>query len=278
MTIYHQELEGMFNRSDLPLEAIHSRFKTELKEHLRRDMCTMQPKDRKDIVDHKMRLDQLLRELSIEEALAKGFQEKVERLAAVHGLDGQIRSGSIGDATDPAGFIDRLQEAKNTEERANLYIAYYSTPNPDDAPQLRNLKTKYAKYFESGMSHDSVLELWKAEAKDMKSREVEGLQQRLAELRMAQSAHLKNKKRKMMKEDAKLKDKQHLVECSLPGCERQMDYSKEVVIECAVCDWLARRTADRVVGRRRHFYYCSQNHNDEDFVSPQNPISVVGDH
>lgn len=252
----------MFERSGIPLEAIHRRFKAELKSHLRKDMCTVLPNDPKDVVDQKLRLDHLFQAMSVEDALATGFQEKVNGLADVPGLDGRVRSGNVGDATHPLGFNVGLQGAKSTEERAALYIAYYCTPVPDDTPQMRNLKTKYAKLFESGKSHDTVLGMWKEEAKEVKAREVERLEQRLAELKMAQSAHLKNQNKKKMKKDAKMKDKKDIVDCSLPGCDKQMDKSKEGVDECVVCDWLARRT-----GQRRHFYYCSPAHANRDFVS-----------
>jgi hypothetical protein len=242
----------MFDRSDVPWEAIHRRFKAELEEHLRNDLGTVLPGDRRYVV-HSLRLAHLLETMPLEEALASGFQEMV---------DDQVRSGNMVDATQPLGFNLRINEAKTNEERAALYVIYYCSPTPDDTPQMRNLKAKYAKLFESGKSHDTVLGMWKAEAKELKAREIEGLEQRLGELKMAQSAHLKNKTKKKMKKDARMKDKRQIVECSLPACGRQMDNSNGGVDECVVCDWLVRRT-----GQRQHVYYCSVAHAEEDFVS-----------
>jgi hypothetical protein len=266
LTEYRQEIEDMFNRPDVPLEAIHERFKAELREHLRKDLCTILQSDPKDVVDQKMRVDQLLQEVSVEEALRNGLQGKIDAVALVPGIDEQVRPDYARHATNPVSFNSGLQNSRTAEQRADLYTAYYCTPSWDDTPQQRNMKTKYGKLFESGMSHDTVLGMWRSEAKDTKARELERLKQRLGELQMAQSAHLKNKKRKMEK-DARMKDKEYvvvprLVECSLPGCELQMDVSREGPIECAVCDWLATRS-----GERRHFYYCSEDHIEEDFVS-----------
>ena len=254
----------MFNHSDTPLEAIHRRFQTELKDHLRKDMCAIMPNDTKDAAGQKMRLDEMLRDLPLEDALSRGFQERLDQLAALPCFDGRFRDGRLGDPTHPAGFQVRLQGAEGREKRTALYIAYYCTPGPEDPSQLRNLKTKYAKQFESGMSHDTVLSMWKAEADEAKARDLMEWQQRLAELQMAQSAHLKAKQKKMSKVDAKIKNSKHIVECSLPGCDRQIDKSVERVVECAVCDWLAQRNK-----HRRRTFYCSQHHNEEDFVSTQ---------
>lgn len=224
-------------------------------------MCTPLPGEHNDVFDHNLRLDNLLQTMPVEDALATNFQEMVD----------QVRRGSVGDATHALEFNMRMNGAKTNEERAALYVSYYCTLTPDDTTQMRSLKTKYAKLFESGKSHDTVLGMWKAEAKDLKAREIGGLEQRLGELKMAQSAHLKNKKKKKMKKDAKMMDKRIMVECSLPGCGKQMDKSKGGVDECAVCDWLAWRT-----GQRQHFYYCSVAHCKEDFVSRKGSLVVVG--
>jgi len=228
-------------------------------------MCTVQPQDATEIARNKLRLGQLFQEgLPIEEVLSKAFQERMDVLS-MSGLHGQVESGNIGDPTHPAGFTLRLQEAKTMEERAALYIAYYCTLNPDDRPQQRSLKIKYARHFESGMSHDRVLGMWKAEARGVQTRDLEATEKELEGIKKAQTGHLKDKKRKMMKEDAKMKGRMLVVDCSLPGCDKQMDKRKDRVVECVVCDWLARRS-----DQRRHSYYCSQKHNDEDFVSWRN--------
>jgi hypothetical protein len=51
--------------------------------------------------------------------------------------------------------------------------------------------------------------------------------------------------------------------CSMEACGREVDLSVEGgAIQCAVCDWLAGRSE-----RRRRFYYCCEQHAEEDFVS-----------
>jgi hypothetical protein len=267
LSAYHQELENMFNSPGVSLETLHVRFKAELREHLKKDLCAILPCDSKDVVDYKIRVDELLRQVSLEEALDRWFQGKIDTLSFVPGLNGRVGLDASRDVGHPAGFNVSLQDSRTAEQRAELFIAYYCAPAWNDTPKQRHMKTKYSKLFESGMSHDTVLGLWRKEAQEIKAREVERLRQRLGELQMAQSAHLKNKRRKMEK-DARMKDKEYvvvprLVGCSLPGCEHQMDVSQEGPIECAICDWLARKSEDR-----RRFYYCSGEHVEEDFVSP----------
>jgi hypothetical protein len=258
----------MFNSpGSVPLEAIHARFKAELREHLKMDLCAILPGDSNVVVEYKMKVDQLLSQVSIEDALQQAFRGKIDGLAFAPGLDGRGGVDGTRDVAHPAGFNVNLQDTRTTDQRAELYIAYYCTPAWNDTPQQRNMKIKYGKLFGEGMSHDTVLAMWSKEAKDVKRRELDRLKQRLGELKMAQSAHLKNKKRKMEK-DARMKDQEYvvvprLVGCSLPKCENQMDVGKEGPIECAVCDWLARKSEDR-----RRFYYCSEEHVEEDFVSP----------
>ena len=262
---YRQELDSMF-KSGVLLETIHARFKDELREHLRKDLCAVLPGDGKEDVEYKMRVNELLSRVPIEEALEGVFQGKIDGLAYTPGLDGRRGVDGTRDIAHPAGFNINLQETKTAEQRAGLFVAYYCTSAWSDTPQQNNMKRKYGKMFEAGIGHDEVLALWKKEAKENKGREVERLKQQLGELKMAQSAHLKNKKKKMEK-DARMKDKEYvvvprLVGCSLPSCEIQMDVSREGPIECAVCDWLAHKSDDR-----RRFYYCSEEHVEEDFVS-----------
>lgn len=264
---YRQELEDLFNGPEPPLAAIHLRFKAELRDHLRRDLCTVSTGDSKEILEDKEAGDALLRDSPLEEGLRRVFQKKVEALASLPDLNEPTGLSAVRDVSHPAGFSAALQEARTAEQRAELYVAYYCTPAWNDTPQQRNIKSKYGKLFESGTSHDTVLGMWRKETQDQKAREVGRLKQRLGELQMAQSAHLKNKKRKMEK-DARIKDKEYvivprLVKCSLRGCDVQIDTSKEGPIECAVCDWLAGRSEER-----RHFYYCSEAHVEDDFVSP----------
>jgi hypothetical protein len=259
---YREDLEALFSRSDFPLDVIHARFKRELKDHFRKDMYTVLPTDSPELAEQKVRLDHYFRDTPIEVALEKCFHDKITTLAAVPGSHGEVGRANILDPTHPAGLFIALQKAQTTDQRGHLYSAYYCSSLPSDTPQQRNLKAKYAKLFESGTSHDAVLEMWRSEAKELKARDVEQLEQRLVELKMAQNAHLKNMKKKMMKEDAKLMDKKDMVECSLPSCNNQMDKSKGGVDECGLCLWLSRKSRER-----RRFFYCSEDHCEEHFVS-----------
>jgi hypothetical protein len=263
---YRQELEDMFNNPSVTLEAIHKRFQAELSQHLIQDLGAVLPGGQGDAVEYEFDFERIFGEVPLETTLEMGLQAKTNVLASEPGLDGRVGNNVLQDPTHPAGFNVSLNNAKTAEQRAELYIAYYCTPVWNDTPQQRNMKAKYSKLFESGESHDAVLQMWRKEAQDIKSRELDRLKQRLGELQMAQSAHLKNKARKIEK-DARMKDKEYvvvprLVECSLPNCEVQMDVSKQGPIQCAVCDWLSRRSGDR-----RHFYYCSEDHVEKDFVS-----------
>jgi len=117
------------------------------------------------------------------------------------------------------------------------------------------------------MSHDSVLQLWKQEALEAQHVEISKLKHRLGELKMAQSAHLKNKAKKAEK-DQRMQDREYVIvprqtaKCALERCEREVNVADGDVLECAVCDWLARKDRSE---RREHAYYCCDEHAQEDF-------------
>lgn len=265
-------MKDLLNRPDVPLDAIHDRFKAELRGHLEKDLCTVLPSDSPDVVRDKNHIKSLFDEgLDFNDILKCYIQAQRTRLAY---YDDSLRDDGAAalPAEHPAGLNAAIQDSKNADDRAGLYASYYCGQSWSDTPQQRNMKAKYSKVFESGLSHDTVLGMWRRDAKGIKGREVERLKHGLGELQMAQSAHLKNKARKMEK-DIRVKDRVYVdvpkpepVKCSLEGCQVQMD-AKEGPIECAVCDWLVRQNP----AVNRHFYYCSEEHAEEDFVSWPSP-------
>jgi hypothetical protein len=247
------------------LKTIQLRCEQELMEHFKADMCAYRPGESKASVEYKNRVEELLHTNSVEEALRAAQVIKMDTIAMVPGMGGQGGVDGKHEVTHPAGFEIRLQQTKTAEQRADLYFDYYCTGAWNDTPQSRNMKLKYGKMFKEGAPHDEVIAKWRQEAKEMKGKEVDKLKQKLGELKMAHSAQLKSRKRKQEK-DARMKDREYvvvpyMVECSLPSCEVQMDVSQEGPIECAICDWLSRKGD----GRKR-FFYCSEEHNELDFV------------
>ena len=121
------------------------------------------------------------------------------------------------------------------------------------------------------MSHDTVLGMWKKEVLEAQKAEIRNDYHKLGEYKMAQRAHLKKRAEKAEK-DQKMQDRdqafvrRQVGRCSLERCGMEVNLGQEGgVVECAVCDWLARRDRSE---RTRHAYYCSEEHAEEDFVSP----------
>jgi hypothetical protein len=249
---YREEMQRMFDDAEAySLEDIHARYQRELRNYLKRVLCTVKRGDSKEIVEQKAwassRFDS---------------EEDVKSILETH-LDFTLTSTS----RDAADAIHTLQKTTNPDERIPVYVKYYCTPTWTDTPQQKNMKAKYARQFEAGHSHNEVLGAWKKEVLRMQQEEISKLKHRLGELQMAQSAHLKNKAKKAER-DQRMQDRDYvfvpkLARCSLESCGKEVDVSADGgAIQCAVCDWLARRNE----GRRR-FFYCGEEHAEDDFVS-----------
>lgn len=250
----------MFDDSEAySLEDIHVRYQRELRDHLKRNLCTVRRGDSKEIIDQKTwtssRFDS---------------GEETKAILEPH-LDGTLNAT----AREAADAIHALQKTTTSEERIPIYVKYYCTPAWADTPQQKNMKAKYARQFEAGLSHDEVLAAWKKEVLYLQQEEISKLKHRLGELQMAQSAHLKNQAKKAER-DQRMQDRDYVFvpkpeNCSLASCGAEVDVSAEGgAIQCAVCDWLARRS-----DRRRRSFYCSEEHAEEDFVSSPNPLAEV---
>jgi hypothetical protein len=249
---YREEMQRMFDDAEIySLEDIHARYQRELRDHLKRDLCTIKRGDSKAIVDQKTWT-----------ASRFDLGEDTKPVLETH-LHGTL-SSAPREAVDA---IDALQKTSSPEERIPIFIKYYCTPAWDDRPQQKNMKAKYARQFRVGLSHDKVLAAWKKEVLYLQQEEISKLKHRLGELQMAQSAHLKNKAKKAER-DQRMQDREYvfvakLERCSLETCGTEVDLSMEGgAIQCAVCDWLAGRSE-----RKRRFFYCCEEHAEEDFVS-----------
>lgn len=174
---------------------------------------------------------------------------------------------NMHESQDAADFVNQLQTTSNAEQRAQIYIKYYCTINPNDSPVLKNFKSKYARQFSELQSHDTVLAAMYEEAEKSQAKNLEKLKGELNELQLAKSATMKHKKRRAEQADQRMLDRDveesKYVRCGLPKCRLDVDLSEET-IECVICDWLVRKRASK-----RRTYYCSVEHAEEDFVSHQ---------
>lgn len=256
---YREEMREMLHSipARYSLEDVNARFEQELREHLTKDLCTPQP----DL--DTMEFTELKKLTLVQFGAGKSTTKILEER-----LDAELNSPRLR-SSDAIAFVEALQHSKNARERIQIYQKYYCSPTWEDTPQMKNFKAKYAKLFERGMSHDSVLELWKEEALEVQRADISKLKHRMGELTMAQSAHLKNKAKKAEK-DQRMQDREYVfvpkqsAKCSLDRCGKEISLAEGEVIECALCDWLARKDKS---DRREHAYYCSQEHAEEDFVS-----------
>ena len=255
---YRQEITEMFSDPNkYTLETIQSRFHQELREHLKKDICFVrQDIDSASVEELKSGLRLVFQQDSVptEVILRESLQAQLQVPGVV--------------PRDAAEFLSALQNTTTSQERVQIYQKYYCTPAWGDTPQQKNMKAKYERLFESGMSHDNVLSQWKKEVLEIQNQKASQLKHRLGELQMAQSAHLKNKAKKAEK-DQRMQDfvQSQTAGCSLPRCQKVVDLeAEEGALECVVCKWLANKA--QTEGRRReHAYYCSEEHAEEDFVS-----------
>ncbi|CAG8962013.1 hypothetical protein HYFRA_00014121 [Hymenoscyphus fraxineus] len=245
-----EDLDKIFNDAEGPqLKEMHRIFQSVLREHLKNDICATQPGDDADITKYKSATGNMLRNGRDIQDTIKYYTESQLQYSKVPGT---------------AEFIKSLQGARNPTQRAQAYINFYCKIDPEDTPQQKNFKNKYARVFESLTPHDEVVKAMKKEAADTQASKVSALQQEMDELQMAFSAHVKAKAKKAEKEQ-RIHDREltpRYVSCNLEECPLDsINISNEEIIECAICEWLERK------GRRRGpIYYCSVEHAEEDFA------------
>lgn len=251
-------LEGNASR-----EEIHARFQKELKRHIKSDLCAIQPGDsdlvikaKKDFaVDCEAKIFEQLPIGPIPEALTASQDPKSPR------------------SRPDTAYLPDITKSTTNDDRSTAWQEYYCTPGYNDTPQQKSMKAKYAAEFAKGLSHDTVITMWRNEVLEKKWKEIDKLKHQLGELKMAQSAHLKNQARKAAKEQRNLDREEqaeaeaakHTTTCGLPTCEKEVDLLVEGgALQCAICDWIAHQAVDE---KRDHVYYCSPEHVEEDFVS-----------
>lgn len=245
---YKQEIQRRFEDPDVySLDDIHTFFQSALREHLKQDLCTVLRTDDTTTTNFKYKtLDLFNGSLSTDEILDAYL--------------GHI--SSIAPNPEAAAFNAALQDTTTAEQRAQLYINYYCTPSWNDPPAVKAIKAKHARMFEALVPHDEVLSSWRKDAQDSQAAKISDLQGKLSDIKMAQSAYLKNKKKKAEK-DQRILDREptpRIEQCALGGCPIEINLVTEQVIECAICEWM-----DRKGGERGRAVYCSLEHANEDF-------------
>jgi hypothetical protein len=232
------------------LEEVHTFFLSAFREHLKQDLCRPTPKDTSQT-------------LSLKSNTAAQFDSGRPTADILSDYAAAVERNAPN--PDAAAFASSINNSRTNEERAQIYANYYCRPSWADSPHQKAFKVKYARMFESLIPHDEVLAAMKKEAEDSHASKIDVLQREISELQMAQSAHLKVKKKKEEKDQKMImlerEESPKMVQCSLEGCTNEVNLLGET-IECAICEWLHRKG-----GERGRYVYCSVEHADEDFVS-----------
>ncbi|KAH6710649.1 hypothetical protein BKA61DRAFT_99981 [Leptodontidium sp. MPI-SDFR-AT-0119] len=245
---YKQEMHRRFENPDVySLDDNHAFFQSVLREHLKQDLCTVRSTDDAIITGFKYRTSDLFNEGRSTDEILDAYL-------------GHVSSIAPGPGT--VAFDSALQDSTTREERAQLYINYYCASSWNDTPAVKAIKAKHARMFEALVPHDQVLASWRKDAQDSQASKILELQGKLSDIKMAQSAYLKSKKRKAEK-DQRMVDREptpRIEQCTLGGCPIEINLVTEEVIECAICEWM-----DRKGGERGRAVYCSLEHANEDF-------------
>ncbi|KAL2069307.1 hypothetical protein VTL71DRAFT_15645 [Oculimacula yallundae] len=244
---YKQEMQRRFNSPEVfSLEDNHAFFQSVLREHLKQDLCSVLPSDDANTTSFKYKTSDFFNE-----------ERSIDEI-----LDAYLTHvATIAPSPEAATFNDALQDTTSREERAQLYIKYYCTPSVDDSPAVKAIKTKHARMFGALLPHDQVLASWRKDAQDSQATKITEFQAKLSDIKMAQSAFLKSKKRKAEK-DQRVVDREpaRIEQCALGECPIEINMLTDEVIECAICEWM-----DRKGGERGRAVYCSVEHANEDF-------------
>lgn len=240
------------------VEKIQELFTSELSKHIKKDFCTPQSGDSEEVKSIKKEAaEQISASTSLQTALQIATSAQLSTLPFLH--------------PDAVRALKALQESK-APDFAAVFQGYYCDNSITDTPQQRSIKSKYASLFNKGESHHEILAKWRKEALETQEKETEALKRQLAELQLAQSAHLKNKARKAEKKqdrEAEVEVEKKTAYCALRSCEKEIDLlAGNGTLECMVCDWMAGKNFEEgSVGKREHVYYCSEEHVEEHFVS-----------
>ncbi|PQE07093.1 hypothetical protein CJF31_00004740 [Rutstroemia sp. NJR-2017a BVV2] len=140
---YRTELQAMFEKPDeYGLAAIHQRADTELRSHLKRDICAHAPGDTDEVTGYKL--------------IAARELDEGKPIPEVLGayLENQFKSCPSSDLVD---FIRELNATTSDEERIPIYIRFYCADLWADSSNIKNFKAKYSRMFEQGIPHDTVV-------------------------------------------------------------------------------------------------------------------------
>ncbi|EKD14494.1 uncharacterized protein L3040_000021 [Drepanopeziza brunnea f. sp. 'multigermtubi'] len=250
---YKQEMNRRLQDPNIPLNEIHQFFNSALREHMRQDLSAVQPGDSTVVKDFKRKTSDLFTDSYQPRSMADILSAYLQNINIITGHQ---------DATD---LVNVLQLTTTPQERADIYIRYYCTSSWNDLPIVKTFKSKYARMFESGAPHDAVLASMRKEGEEAQALKIAELQGKLSDIKMAQSAHLKNKKRKEEKRERlqRLRERpsnSEMALCALVTCGEEINISSGTVTECAICEW-----HDRKGGDRGRVFYCSTRCAEEDF-------------
>lgn len=251
---YKREMYALLNNpNDVPLVDIHRQHNELLEEHLVHDLTAGMPSDPREI--------RAMQEMAFEAFQDhSGFDGADCRDQIMHFLSllqERVPTKAMADS------VRELQLTKGASERSRIYINYYCSPSPQDTVAQKNFKTKFARMFDQGLTHDEVYELMEKEAHSSKEVSLRNYRNELEGLQGALAAQQKLKKRKQEK-DRRMVDQDPIprtTRCSLQVCVIDLDLS-QTQLECAICQWL-----DAKGSGCTRFFYCSAEHADEDFVS-----------
>lgn len=246
---YRDSLHAALNKPDVDWNLIHKAFESGIRQHLRNDLCAVQPSDRPTSISSKQIMSAMYSDGTPLPKILKFYISELESRAPTEATAKMIRT---------------LQSTRTAEERARLYIEYYCSSDPSDPPILRNFKQKYARMFEALVPHDEVLKAMRKEVDEVQKSKAEKLQSQLSELQMAQNAHLKNKQKKLDRNGRGHGNAQQMVDCMMEGCVNEVNLMTDEIIECFICEWLAGKGGQNGEGRQRAIY-CSAEHAEQDF-------------
>jgi hypothetical protein len=269
MVMHLEKGTGKYTFDDL-----YKRFRLEVRNQIKSEMAVVGPEEEEAVA-------------ALKREAVKAFDEGQPEVEILETYSKQL---ALVDPKKPITLTKNLFETRSEQERAATLEKLYCSVAFDAPPQTRRMKEKYASHFVPGRESGDVLTQWRAEALRVQSEEMGRLEHRLSDLRMAQSAHLKNQVKKREREQRILEREQvekkqrrdrETAACGKPGCGRQINLvTRDAVLVCVLCEWLvdqAERLGDGdVPGKRDHVYYCSEEHAGEHFVRfpPNGQVSL----
>lgn len=198
---YVSDLKRMFD-AQASMKKINERVQREQHQHIKDLQCSVAISDHPAVKKTKLAVGEMYEEKKAQAEIDSFIREEEEKLRSK--LAPEQQEAQI-----------EFDKSKSEEAKYSSMRACACTPKPTDTPRDIELRLKWARLFDAKLPYHEILVVMEKDISDAKAN-MQLLENRLADLRNAQTAH---NKAKAIKEAEKLKQAKYAIRhCCSEGC------------------------------------------------------------